>query len=224
MKGRIAEIFESVQGEGIYLGQKQLFVRSFGCNLGSCKFCDTKLKDFREYEPQDLLLELRKRSGDCTTVSFTGGEPLLQKEFLKEMLRLTHEHGFINYLETNGTLVQALEEVIDYLDIVAMDLKLPSSTGLKDFWDTHRNFLQIASRKEVFLKIVICQSTSEEDLFEAIKLIKETNRYIILVLQPNSAEDYGSLEAKIESFKEICIKEGIVACIIPQVHKEIGIK
>jgi organic radical activating enzyme len=223
VKGRITEIFESIQGEGIYLGARQLFVRFFGCNL-SCEFCDTKLDTFSEYAPEELLEELKQHEGNYHSISFTGGEPLLQKDFLKETLKLTKVSGFRNYLETNGTLPDTLREIIEYVDIVAMDLKLPSSTGLNNFWDAHRKFLELASQKEVFLKAVICQSTLEKDLDEAIKLIKEVNKNAIFVLQPNSYEDYNQLSEKLENFKDICAKENISARIICQMHKIVGIK
>jgi len=224
MKGRIAEVFESVQGEGIYLGEKQLFIRFFGCNL-QCRFCDTKLDSFSEYEPHELIEQIKAYYEDYHSISFTGGEPLLQKDFLKELLYYTNCYGYQNYLETNGTFPEELSEVIDYLDIVAMDLKLPSSAGLdKDLWDRHRDFLKIASRKQVFLKSVICTSTREDDLNAGIGLIKETNKAAILVLQPNSYEDYVQLNDKLESFKEICISNDITTCIIPQIHKIAGVK
>lgn len=139
MKGKISEIFESIQGEGIYAGERQIFVRFFGCNL-SCKFCDTPLSQYSEYEPQGLISELRFYQGNYHSVSFTGGEPLLQKDFLKEVLILLKQEGFRNYLETNGALPEALNEVIEHVDIVAMDFKLPSSTGAGDFWQAHRDF------------------------------------------------------------------------------------
>ncbi len=223
MKGKISEIFDSVQGEGLYLGEKQLFVRFFGCNL-NCKFCDTKLHHFTEYEPQELLDELNLYHDDYHSVSFTGGEPLIQKDFLKEALALTLEKGYTNYLETNGTLPEALEEVIDFVHIVAMDLKLSSSTGLDNFWQEHRRSLEIAAQKGTFLKTVICQSTREEDLRQGLNLLKETNRFAILVLQPNSYERNSLLQEKLVNFKEICLNEGINACVIPQMHKIIGIK
>jgi len=223
MKGKISEVFESVQGEGIYLGERQLFVRFYGCNL-NCRFCDTKLDYFIEYEPEELLEELKLYQDMYHSVSFTGGEPLIQKDFLKEIVQLTRKHGYRNYLETNGTLPEALEEVIGYLDIVAMDLKLPSSTGLNHFWQEHRQFLKIASLKEVFLKTVICQSTQEEDLKEGLRLIKEVNKSAILILQPNSYEDSVDLREKLEKFRDICTNDKITTCIIPQIHKSAGFK
>jgi organic radical activating enzyme len=223
LKGRIAEVFQSIQGEGLYLGEKQVFVRFFDCNL-NCKFCDTSLTHFSEYGAQELFEELKTYDRPIHSISFTGGEPLLQKDFLKEVLKLAHQHGFKNYLDTNGTLADELEETIDYLDIIAMDLKLPSSTGLHHFWDAHRRFLKIASGREVFLKAVICESTEKEDLEEALKLIKETNRYAALVLQPDSFAGHSCINKKLESFRDLCNDNGVTACIIPQVHKMVGVR
>ena len=223
VKGKIAEVFESIQGEGLYLGEKQAFVRFFGCNL-DCKFCDTNLTHFSEYGAQELFEELKTYDNLIHSISFTGGEPLLQKDFLKEVLRLAHQHGFKNYLDTNGTLADELEETIDYLDIVAMDLKLPSSTGLDNFWDAHRRFLKIASRRQVFLKAVICESTEKKDLAEALDLIKETNRYVVLVLQPDSNAGYNRINEKLEGFRDFSIDSGVTTCIIPQIHKMVGVR
>jgi organic radical activating enzyme len=223
LKGTISEVFDSVQGEGIYLGEKQLFVRFYGCNL-QCKFCDTKLNSFVEYEPQELLSQIKLYRDKYHSISFTGGEPLVQKDFLREILRLTRKDGFINYLETNGTLSDALEDTIDDLDIISMDLKLPSSTGMGGYWSEHRRFLEVAKKKEVFLKAVITQTTQEEDLIEALKLIKEINKLLVLVLQPDSCENYAKIKEKVMKYKEICLKYNITTCIIPQVHKLMGIK
>ena len=223
MKGKISEVFESVQGEGIYLGEKQLFVRFFGCNL-QCRFCDTKLDSFVEYEPHELIEQIKLFYENYHSISFTGGEPLLQKDFLKDVLRLTRQSGFRNYLETNGTLPDELGQIIDDLDIVAMDVKLPSSTGLDNFWEAHRKFLEVASKKVVFVKAVICQSTAEEDLQAAIKLIKESNKEAVLVLQPDGNVDYLQLEDKLENFRHICIANNVTVCIIPQMHKRMGWK
>lgn len=224
MKARIAEVFDSVQGEGIYLGERQIFVRFFGCNL-ACRYCDTRLTAFSEYEPEELFKEIGLYSkADFHSISFTGGEPLLQKDFLKEILKITKAAGYCNYLETNGTLYVELKEVVDYLDIVAMDLKLPSSTGMPNLWGMHRNFLNVASGKEIFLKVIICLSTTDEDIEKAVDLIKESRKAVTLVLQPNTYENDAQLKNKTEYFRFLCIKNNIPTCIIPQMHKQVGIR
>lgn len=223
MKGRISQVYSSVQGEGLYLGARQLFVRFYGCNL-RCRFCDTKIDSFIEYEPQELCEEIGLYGDDFHSLSFTGGEPLLQKDFLKELLQFAKLKGQRNYLETNGTLPAQLEEVIDYVDIVAMDIKLPSSSGSEGFWSAHREFLQAASRKEVFIKAVVCASTTQEDIEEAVKLISKIERSAILVLQPDGNQRLAAVEKKLQQFKNFCRRYGVTACIIPQMHKVIGLK
>lgn len=223
MKAKIAEVFESVQGEGIYLGEKQIFVRFFNCNL-SCRYCDTRLDRFIEYNPDELFEEIKLYRDKYHSVSFTGGEPLLHKDFLKEIIGLTSKHGHRHYLETNGTLFFELEEIIDNIDIVAMDLKFPSSTGMGNLWNMHRKFLKVAVKKEVFLKAIVCLSTLEDDLRQGLDLIKEVSPSSILVLQPNSYENQKVLGEKLNNFRRIANDAGVVTCVIPQIHKVMGIR
>jgi len=223
MKGKIAEVFLSVQGEGLYVGQRQIFVRLAGCNL-SCAYCDTQTLGFRECEPQALLSEVSRYGNNYSSITFTGGEPLLQAEFLQEALGLTRAAGFKNYLETNGTLPQALRKVIGYVDIVAMDFKLPGSTGLRGYWQEHEEFLRIASRAEVFVKAVVNTRTTVDDLQKAIAVINAVDPGIVLVLQPDSNQDYRVLEEKIEYLRASCLERGLTTCVIPQMHKLIGVR
>ncbi len=223
MKARIVEIFDSVQGEGLYLGEQQIFVRFFDCNL-RCTYCDTQLDRFTEYEPKELCEEIRLYRHKYHSISFTGGEPLLYADFIKEIIKFTSGQGHRHYLETNGTLFFELEKLIDRIDIIAMDLKFPSSSGMGNLWSLHRKFLKIATRKEVFLKAIICQSTYEEDLVEALAIIKEISPASVLVLQPNSFENQTVLGEKLRHFKEIGNQQGVTTCVIPQIHKIMGIR
>lgn len=223
MKGRIAEIFESIQGEGAFLGEQQIFVRFFGCNL-NCSFCDTKLNSFQEYEPQELLDRVSLFGNSCHSVAFTGGEPLLQKDFLKEIARLTAFRGYSNYLETNGTLYNELLDVLDHFDFIAMDIKLPSSGSAFGLWKAHRAFLEIAARKEVFLKCVISGNTSQEDLRMASALVKEVAPTALVVLQPNSFEERALVDKKLEQARNVFGEFGVSACVIPQLHKIVGVR
>ena len=219
MKARIAEVFQSIQGEGIYLGKEQIFIRFFGCNLNHCKFCDTQLSSFKEYEPFDLFRYLKSGFKGIDSISLTGGEPLVQKDFLKEFLPLVKHEGFKIYLETNATLPEALNDIIDYIDIIAMDFKLPSSTGLRDFWQEHEAFLKIASKREVFVKAVICKSTDLVDLKKALQLLSNFNQDIPFVLQPNSFQLDKLLMNKIQEFQKYSLKYLSDARVIPQIHK-----
>ncbi|MBU1061720.1 MAG: 7-carboxy-7-deazaguanine synthase QueE, partial [Candidatus Omnitrophica bacterium] len=165
-KAKITEIFSSVQGEGPYVGEEQIFVRFYGCNLG-CRFCDESKKDtFLEYGPSEVIERIIDAKNK--TVSFTGGEPLLHADFLKEILPVLKEKKIKIYLETNGTLKDRLLDILDCVDIISMDLKLPSSTGLRPYWGEHADFLKEGLKKELFVKAVVTRKTLLSDIIEAI--------------------------------------------------------
>lgn len=232
-KVNLVEVFTSIQGEGIYVGQPQVFIRFAGCNL-KCKFCDThealvipkecKIitlnKKFTISNPVkiDLLIELINEDiFTYSTICLTGGEPLLDINSLKELINeLKKRHKGQIYLETNGTLPKLLDEVIDKIDIIAMDIKLPSVTGIMGFWEEHKDFLKIANKKEVFVKIVLSSQVVVEEFRKAIFLIKDVNSDIPLVIQP--LKNSLSLEELLFYHKE-ANKELNKVRIIPQIHK-----
>ena len=220
MKAKISEIFKSIHGEGIYQGKEQVFVRFYGCGL-NCSFCDTKLEFYQEKTVEEVLESISKYN-NYHSISLTGGEPLLQIDFLIDLcheLKIRHE---TIYLETNGILHNNLRKIIDYIDIVAMDFKLPSSTRQAEYWSEHKEFLKTAIKKDVFIKAVIGEDTTTEDVTKAIKLIKEVRHDLCLVLQPqNPLEDL--LEEKLQLLHKLCINEHINAQVFPQMHKKLCI-
>ncbi|UCC94900.1 MAG: 7-carboxy-7-deazaguanine synthase QueE [Candidatus Omnitrophota bacterium] len=221
MKAKISEIFQSTQGEGIYQGEQQVFVRFFGCNL-NCSFCDTQLNFYEELTVEKVLEKIRSYS-NYHSISLTGGEPLLQVDFLRDLAQCLKSQSQIVYLETNGTLPGHFREVIEYVDIIAMDFKLPSSTALKNFWVEHREFLKRAQGREVFVKTVITPSTLIDDVHCALAIIKEICREITFVLQPaHPFED--AVRQKLWYFENVCKELEMDVRIIPQLHKELGIK
>lgn len=220
MRAKIAGTFEGIQGEGIYTGIKQVFIRFYGCNL-SCKFCDTRLNSYREFDLGELLKRIRSFDINYHSISLTGGEPLLQSDFLVKFLPKLKKKL---YLETNGTLPEKLNQIIDQIDIVAVDIKIPSSTGLKDFWNEHIKFLEIASKKEVFIKAVVCKSTKLEDIKKTIKLVADFNKDIPFILQPNSFEMEKGLIKRLIYFQNLCCHYLSYVRIIPQMHKFLGLK
>lgn len=224
MKAKISEIFSSVQGEGTYVGTRQVFVRFYECNM-HCVWCDTPYAigdvpgRFKEYSPHDLLSHVVELQDGCHSVSLTGGEPLLHKDFLKEFLPLVRKTGLKTYLETNGTLPRELDEIIGYIDIIAMDVKLPSSTKCRTYWQEHEEFLRIALQKETFVKVVVSEDTSREDIACSVELVSKINRDIIFILQPNSFELKNGVIGECLRFHQYCSKRLTNVRVLPQVHK-----
>jgi len=232
MTADIIEIFSSIQGEGIFLGAKQIFVRFKRCNL-SCVYCDEELdRKARRYSPLELMSQVKAlegAQGPHHSVSLTGGEPLLYAEFLKSFLKILRKNrNFRSYLETNGTLPYELAKIIDLVDIVAMDFKLPSSTGERPFWTEHLEFLKIASKRKVFVKAVVTPDTVKDDVEKAIGLIKRMKKNIPFVLQPATPvrpHDKDVPKDVLVRFLEIGLKRDLANIrVIPQIHKILNVK
>ena len=220
METNIKEIFASIQGEGPYIGYKQLFVRFCGCNL-NCNYCDTEFgaSESEKYSA-DELANIIKENLDCHSVSLTGGEPLLNVNFLKEFLPKCE---LPIYLETNGTLYGELAEVIDFVTYVSADIKLPSCTGLKPLWAEHDKFLNIASKKNLFAKVVFGKDVTDEEIKQACELCKKYD--IELILQPKMN---GIMPEVKSDFMEKVLNEALKyykkVRLIPQVHKFIDVQ
>jgi organic radical activating enzyme len=136
---KIKEVFTSIQGEGPFVGYKQLFVRFCGCNLDCC-YCDTNFSPTNSEEyTLDKLKTIVIEHADCHSISLTGGEPLLNTGFLKEFLPTC---PLPVYLETNATLAGEVKEIIDYIDYISADIKLPSCTGGNGLWKEHESFFE----------------------------------------------------------------------------------
>lgn len=209
----IKEIFTSIQGEGPYIGQKHIFVRFCRCNL-NCKYCDTDfdIKNSKKYSPF-ALFDLLKNI-DADTISFTGGEPLIEVEFLEEFLKeYKNKLNKKIYLETNGVLYKNLEKIIDFIDIISMDIKLKSASGMENF-EENEKFLDIASKKEVFIKIVFDKNVKDEEIIKTTSIIKKYNSLIIL--QPKMPMDK---DIDIEKIFNKFYKHYKTIRLIPQVHK-----
>ncbi len=221
-KAKVADIFFSVQGEGIYAGSPQVFVRFYGC-MCNCRFCDTHLTAYEKYTPLELYRSIKRFTQDYHSLCLTGGEPLLQKDCLKGLLRLIKYDGITTYLETNGILVKEISELIDDIDIIAMDFKLPSSTGMVAYWPEHMRFLKVALKKDVFVKMVICSSTDPKDIDKAVSLIlKAGAKKTPLILQPNFFELSRDLLAKTRELQKRCLRYLECVRVIPQLHKMSG--
>lgn len=250
----LQEIFSSTQGEGPYVGERQVFVRFHGCHL-DCAYCDTPetktirmppgyspdfasveqtpgARDFRQapnpFTAQALLNEVLafdQPVGLHHSVAITGGEPLLRAAFLRELLPLLRANHQRTYLETAGDLPAALAQVIEWVDIIAMDIKIPSVTRDRPLWDRHREFLRIARQTELFVKAIVGAETTNEEIRLAAQLVAEEDTGTLLVLQP--VTPFGEITRAPTSEQMLrwhSLARSFVprVRIIPQCHKVMG--
>ena len=126
---QIAEIFESIQGEGPWAGTRSLFIRTSGCNL-RCWFCDTPYTSWKPEGSAWTTDELfhRVAESDAPDVVLTGGEPLLVPQ-LPDLARHCQQLGKRVTIETAGTVFQPVS-----CDLMAISPKLPNSTPDDPRW------------------------------------------------------------------------------------------
>ncbi|AVX20542.1 MULTISPECIES: 7-carboxy-7-deazaguanine synthase QueE [Carboxydocella] len=238
----LIEMMSSFQGEGTVVGLRQLFLRFAGCNL-ACAYCDTRYSLHAqetwkvEFPPgtgcwniltnpvtvEQLLEQIKKFNPDKHhSLSLTGGEPLLHSDFLQEFLPKIKQMGWKIYLETNGTLVHNLKQVLDYIDIIAMDIKLESATGAPTPWEEHQKFLELAMNKSCFIKVVVNSRTDRREIGQVAQLGPERTIAIDIVLQPQTGSELPPANRWIE-WQEILKPFYREVRIIPQTHKILGV-
>lgn len=224
-KSKIKEIFSSIQGEGPYVGVKQLFIRFCGCNI-KCTFCDTsdiENEDYLEFTPAELKEYIEDFSlKSIHSISLTGGEPLLWVDFLEEFLPLLDNKI---YLETNATLKDNLEKIINYISIISADIKLPSASGIENSFAIHDEFFKIAKKydKEIFAKIVFDENILDDEISHCLKLAEKYN--LPLILQPKTVDNKVSVDKELilDVFNKFLASHANTR-VIPQVHTFLGIE
>ncbi len=240
----LIEIFSSLQGEGELLGRRQVFIRFAGCNL-DCDYCDTSFLSRRlclveensgsgalvEYENPVtlhrvvLLLKrwLTEYPNAHHSISITGGEPLLHAELLE--LWLPHLRQLLPIsLETNGTLPAALRLIIDHLDYVAMDVKLPSVTGQGTDWQAHADFLAVATQAQCSVKMIVDESTTDAELIRATKLVNDVSSSIPVILQPVTRHHKVAVPVpRLLALQALAAEIHPETLVIPQTHIFMGV-
>lgn len=180
---RIIEVFHSLQGEGPFTGERTTFVRTARCNL-RCRWCDTTYS-FGPGKERTLPSLLREVVRNRTKhVCLTGGEPLLQREALEFVRRLS-DRGVSTVIETGGSL-----DVGPFVGIpgvhLSVDVKCPSSgMQARNHWE---NLPRLGPGDTV--KFVI---QDRPDYLYAKRVVRRYRGPATIVFQPVWGTDAGRL-------------------------------
>ncbi|HOM81133.1 MAG TPA: 7-carboxy-7-deazaguanine synthase QueE [Armatimonadota bacterium] len=250
-QARLVEIFSSIQGESELIGHRQIFLRFLGCNL-RCDYCDTPetlsssqslplcriertpgCGDF-EYRENPLSLgDVREAVARLNqvchhSVALTGGEPLLQADSIIALLPALRDLGLRVYLETNGSLPDRLDWVLEGIDIIGMDVKLPSVAGesAENLLERHQEFLARARCKELFVKIVVGDATPDAELEAAVRMVAEVDPALPITLQPVTPRGpavYPPSGSRLLEMQALAQRHADTVRVIPQTHHLMGL-
>ncbi|UCE42536.1 MAG: 7-carboxy-7-deazaguanine synthase QueE [Candidatus Aminicenantes bacterium] len=200
---KINEIFPSIQGEGLRLGEPTLFIRLSECNL-KCDFCDTKYawKTGQEMTVESILKKIQKIHTAFPTewVCLTGGEPLFQN--IGRLVERLKAENFKIQVETNATIFRQLS-----VDWYTISPKPPDYFYQPEY---------VKKAKEV--KIVV---TKGLDLGILEKLRQDFPEKIPLLLQPRSNSKSSGKHA-LELIKQALSKGMNNVRLTAQIHKFFG--
>jgi 7-carboxy-7-deazaguanine synthase len=106
----------------------------------------------------------------------------------------------------------------DMVDVVSMDVKLPSATGLQPFWDEHRKFLEAARGRALFVKAVVTADTAQSDILTAVDLVARYDQTVPFILQPASGPT-APTPLQLIGWQNAALAHLADVRVIPQLHK-----
>lgn len=210
LPGGKPEIFSSLQGEGVGLGEPAVFLRLAGCNL-SCRWCDTRYAwDWRAYDPSEVTLQLKPEEVGREILGFrphhlivTGGEPLLQQDELLRLFRLLDRGIFIE-VETNGTILPK-SDLVSLVSRWSVSPKLSNSGIPQDRREVPEVLHLFSTLRSSFFKLVIERGEDLEELEDLVWKYNMPRGRLILMPQ---ARDRRTLARRSRWLAEVCKTKG----------------
>ena len=213
---QIAEIYRSVQGEGVLTGTPSVFVRASGCNL-RCWYCDTPHASWQpqgaDYSVDEIIAQVEE--WDCRHVILTGGEPMLFAEMLPVTMELK-QRGWHITVETAGSLYLPVR-----CDLMSISPKLAGSGPLpEDHPRWSRRHQRQRHRPEVIhrllaeydyqLKFVIDQPDDLDEVSTYLLQFPEADPRRILMMPQGVTKE--QLDQRTDWLKPACAQRGWAFC------------
>jgi 7-carboxy-7-deazaguanine synthase len=219
---RIAEIYRSIQGEGMLTGMPSVFVRASGCNL-RCWFCDTPYTSWRP-EGHDLPVDeiiAQVEEWDTEHVVITGGEPMLFAELIPLCSRMRAIGRHIT-IETAGTLYLPVA-----CDLMSISPKFASSAPPAtehSHWhrrherERHRPAVirRLVTEYEYQVKFVIDTPLDLENVVTYLREFPEIDRDRVMLMPQGT--DPMQLDMRAAWLRPFCEAERFVFCPRKQIE------
>ena len=183
----------SIQSMGTLDGPGVRFVIFLqGCPL-RCKCChnpDTwALDGGKEYNADELIaraLRYREYFGKDGGITVSGGEPLLQAEFARELFTLAHENGINTCLDTSGCILNdGVRKLLTVTDRVLLDIKYTNDALYRENVgcpiDTPLAFLKYIDEQGIpttLRQVIIPTKNDNDENVLALKEIAATHRVV----------------------------------------------
>lgn len=188
----LVELYRTLQGEGLCLGESAIFLRLAYCNR-RCSWCDTDWSERWCSSPEQLAVTINEMIGDRPfndNVVITGGEPCLQAEALCRLIDAVIESRLVPgkykpyvrwHLESNGTILHA--DLCDRMTTLIFSPKPPSSGLPYGDWPRLWSFLDERGRwTRAAIKVVI-GSAEDMEFYTGIIESKERTLNVPFILQ-----------------------------------------
>lgn len=208
---KIAEIFYSVQGEGMLAGMPSVFVRTSGCNL-RCTWCDTP---YTSWTPEGVEMSVAEIAADVGQYSaqhvvITGGEPMIAPGIVELTKQLKADRQHIT-VETAGTVFAPVA-----CDLMSISPKLANSTPTErdgGRWAAQHDRLRyqpailrdLLSTYSCQLKFVIA---SAQDVDEVTAMLGDIGADRSRVVLMSEGTDVDTLRTRGQWLVEVCKREG----------------
>lgn len=212
---RIAEIYQSLQGEGFLTGTPSVFVRTSGCNL-RCRYCDTPFASWNPEGDDRSVDEVYDEieSLDHQYVVLTGGEPMLFAELVPLCDKL-HQAGRHITIETAGTLSLPLE-----CDLMSISPKLSNSTPMdaSPRWTERHEKTRhapdviryLVERYPYQMKFVVGEEEDGEEVLHYLEQFPEINHERVMLMPEGCT--VGRLEQVAKWLEPFCADNDLIFC------------
>ncbi|MCD4812540.1 7-carboxy-7-deazaguanine synthase QueE [bacterium] len=247
--GYLFELFVSYQGEGPWVGKRQLFIRLAGCSR-SCAYCDTqkswkarpahwtlypgneqvlrRANPVRVMDIIQVIRKIRKDNGQFDCIAITGGEPLEQRDFVTG-LAVGLRKNFKNLkilLETNGLENIVDNELITAIDYFSLDFKIKSASRIKAKPDITAKILSRLKGKKGCIKVIINEKTRSQELMTLARLVKKRQPKWEIIIQPasGSMRNKQLMYEKSDKIIQAMLPIHSQIRLLPQMHRYFGMK